>query len=138
MKALSRKQKMARGIALGAVTLMLGCESVALLPRDDVDRRAGDRRDEGRRDRFDARRDRDEVFGRVQDVDERRREIRLRTDDGRTSIVRYDSNTRVFDGNRDLRPEALRSGDEISVRLGRDLGGERYADEIRVVDRRGS
>jgi hypothetical protein len=137
MRTLSRKQKIGRGIALGAVTLMLGCESVALLPRDDVSgRRYGDRRNDDRRDRYDARRD--EVFGRVQDVDERRREIRLRTDDGRSSIVRYDSNTQVFDGNRDLRPEALRSGDEISVRLGRDIGGERYADAIRVVDRRGS
>ena len=127
-------KRMGRVLSLGILALALGCESVALLPREDVDRRAGDRR-ENRNDRFEARRD--EMVGTVQDVDERRREIRLRTDDGRNSLVRYDANTRISDGNRDLRPESLRSGDEITVRLGRDSGGERYADAIRVVDRRG-
>lgn len=119
---------------IGAMTIMLGCESVALLPRDDINRRSADRRDDPRRDRFDAR---DEIRGTVQDVDERRREIRVRTDGGRTSIVRYDGNTRIYDGGRDIRPEALRSGDEVSVQFGRDRGGDDYAASIRVVDRRG-
>lgn len=122
-------------LSIGVLAGILGCESVALLPREDVDRRSGDRSDAHRSDRFEARRD--DMYGTVQDVDERRREIRLRTDDGRNSIVRYDANTRISDGSRDLRPESLRSGDDVSIRLGRDTGGERYADAIRVVDRRG-
>jgi hypothetical protein len=121
---------------LGALGFTVGCESVALLPREDIDRRsAADRRDDTRRDRFDAR---EEINGTVQDVDERRREIRLRTEAGRTSIVRYDANTRIYDGSRDLRPDSIRSGDEVSVRFGRDRGGEDYAAAIRVMDRRGS
>jgi hypothetical protein len=120
---------------LGALGFTVGCESVALLPRDDIDRRSADQRADSRRDRFDAR---DEVYGTVQDVDERRREIRVRTEAGRTSIVRYDADTRISDGSRDLRPDALRSGDEVSVRFGRDRGGEDYATAIRVTDRRGS
>jgi hypothetical protein len=72
----------------------------------------------------------------IQDVDERRREIRVRTDDGGTSIVRYDGSTRISDGTRELRPDSLRSGDEISVRLGRSGAGEQYADAIRVIDQR--
>ena len=128
-------KRIGRVLSLGVLSLALGCESVALLPREDVDRRNGERRVDNRNDRFEARRD--EMHGTVQDVDERRREIRLRTDDGRNTLVRYDANTRIADGNHDLRAESLRSGDEITIRLGRDLGGERYADAIRVVDRRG-
>jgi hypothetical protein len=126
-------------LTLGALSLALGCERVALLPRGDVDgggysdRRADERRDSDRVER-DARRN--EVFGRIQDVDERRREIRVRTDDGGTSIVRYDGSTRISDGTRELRPDSLRSGDEISVRLGRSGAGEQYADAIRVIDQR--
>ena len=121
-------------LPIAALALLLGCESVALLPRDDVDNRRGDRRDGVRTDRFDAR---DEIYGTIQDVDEHRREIRVRTDAGRSSIVRYDGNTRISDGSRDVRPESLRSGDEIYIRFGRDRGGDDYADAIRVVDRRG-
>jgi hypothetical protein len=135
MTIMNPLRKIAGTMMLGALAFIVGCESVALLPREDIDRRSAERRDDSRRDRFDAR---DEVYGTVQDVDERRREIRVRTEAGRTSIVRYDANTRFSDGSRDLRPDSLRSGDEVSVRFGRDRGGEDYAAAIRVMDRRGS
>ena len=135
-------KKFGGALAIGALGLVFGCESVALLPRENIaERGSGDRRDEISRDRDrggverDSRRD--EIFGTVQNVDERSREIRLRTDDGRSSIVRYDGSTRVSDGSRDLRPESLRSGDEVSVRLGGDSRGEQYANSIRVLDKRG-
>jgi hypothetical protein len=137
-KILSIK-KLGGALAIGALSLMLGCESVALLPRENIaDRGSGDRRDEISRDRDRSDRDsrRDEILGTVQNVDERNREIRVRTDDGRNSVVRYDGSTRVSDGSRDLRPDSLRSGDEISVRLGRSATGEQYADAIRVIDKR--
>lgn len=137
---------LAGAFVFGAFTLAVGCESVAILPRENIaERGSGDRRDDSYRDRVverDSRRDefvrRDEVIGTVQKVDERSREIRLRTDDGRNAIVRYDGSTRISDGDRDLRPESLRSGDEVSVRVGRDFGGELYADAIRVRNRRDS
>jgi hypothetical protein len=135
-------KKLGGMLAIGALSLVFGCESVALLPRDNIaDRGSGDRRDEISRDRdrmaVERGSRRDEIFGTVQNVDERSREIRVRTNDGRSSIVRYDGSTRVSDGSRDLSPDSLRSGDEVSVRLGGDSRGEQYADSIRVLDKRG-
>jgi hypothetical protein len=141
VKKIFAMRKIGGALAIGAFSLVLGCESVALLPRESIaERGSGDRRDEINRDRdrIAVERDsrRDEIFGTVQNVDERSREIRVRTDDGRSSIVRYDGSTRVSDGSRDLRPDSLRSGDEISVRLARSGAGEQYADAIRVIDQR--
>jgi hypothetical protein len=140
-RVLSMK-KLGGALAIGALSLVFGCESVALLPRENIaDRGSGDRREEisRDRDRIAGERDsrRDEILGTVQNVDERNREIRVRTDDGRSSIVRYDGSTRVSNGSRDLRPDSLRSGDEVSIRLGGGSRGEQYADSIRVLDKRG-
>jgi hypothetical protein len=109
------------------------------LDRESIaDRRYGDRRDVGRGDRYDRDSRRDQVYGTVQDVDERRREVRVRTDDGRTTVVRYDNNTRIFDRDRDGRVSSLRAGDWVSIRLERDSRGEQYAEAIRIEDRRSS
>lgn len=131
-------------VFLGALATAWGCESVAILPRDDIsnrryDRPDGDRRSDERRgdwDRADSRRD--QIYGTVQDVNERRREIQIRTDEDRTTIVRYDDNTRISDDRGDVRATSLRSGDRVSVRLERSSGSEQYAGAIRVEDRRGS
>lgn len=134
------KKKLGYTVFLGALMTVWGCESVGILERDNIARsRYEDRRDDRRGDNDRRDRDRDQVYGTVQDVDERRREIRVRTDDGRTTIVRYDSNTRISDRDRDMRIDSLRSGDWVSIRLERGSGGgEQYADAIRVEDRRGS
>ena len=134
------KKKLGYTVFLGALMTVWGCESVGILERDNIARsRYEDRRDDRRVDNDRRDRDRDQVYGTVQDVDERRREIRVRTDDGRTTIVRYDSNTRISDRDRDMRIDSLRSGDWVSIRLERGSGGgEQYADAIRVEDRRGS
>jgi hypothetical protein len=133
-------KKLGLTLFLGALTTAWGCESVSLIGRESVEPRYGDgrsidRRGDYGRDRSDRR---DQVYGTIQDVDGRRREIRVRTDDGRTAVVRYDSNTRVFDGRRDAGVDSLRSGDMVSIQLDRSSGGEQYADAIRVEDRRGS
>jgi hypothetical protein len=138
MKPSILTKKLGWTLFLGTLTLAWGCESVGLLERDSIARRDDRRGDYDRRDRVDRDRDRDQVYGTVQEVDERRREIRVRTDDGRTTVVRYDNNTRISDGDRDMRIGALRSGDWVSIRLQRISGGEQYADAIRVEDRRGS
>ena len=83
-RVLSMK-KLGDALAIGALSLVFGCESVALLPRENIaDRGSGDRREEISRDRDrsagerDSRRD--EILGTVQNVDERNREIRVRTE----------------------------------------------------------
>ena len=138
MKRTISIKKLGGAFALGVLTMVLGCESVAILPRDDVgDRRGyGDRRDADRRD-SDRDSPRDQVYGRVQDVNERRREIRVRTEDDRTSVVRYDDNTRISDGSRDIRADSLRDGDAVSIRLERNSDAGQYANTIRVENRRG-
>ncbi|HEY5544266.1 MAG TPA: hypothetical protein VIM04_13550 [Candidatus Binatia bacterium] len=128
-------------VALGTVW---GCESVSLIGREsiepgyeqrsDIERRG----DYDRRDRFGRDTAQNHIYGTVQDIDERRREIRLRTDDGRTAVVRYDSSTRFFDGSRDIEVASVRTGDSVSIQLERNAGGEQYANAIRVEDRRGS
>jgi len=122
--------KLGLALFVGALAIVWGCESVSLVGRDPVEPRYGDRRDSDRRG--------DQVYGTIQGVNERRREIRVRTDDGSTAVVKYDSNTRVFDGRRDIRVDSLRSGDLVSIQLERSSGGEQYAGAIRVEDRRGS
>ena len=144
MKAMNLGRKLGLTLFVGALATTWGCESVSLVGRDTVEPRYGERGDferrgdEGRRDGFDRDWERDRLYGTVQDVDERRREIRVRTDDGRTASVRYNNNTKVFDGRRDADVDSLRSGDVVSIQLGRRSGSEQYADAIRVEDRRGS
>ena len=71
----------------------------------------------------------------MQRVDDSRREILVRT---RTEVVvvKYDPRTVVYERDRALRVSDLRNGDEVSIQLGRDAGYDRYADVIRMNDRR--
>lgn len=126
-------------LVLGSLITVWGCENVGIARRENIARneRYSDRRDSDW-DRYDRDARRQQIYGTVQDVDERRREIRVRENDGRTTVVRYDSGTRITDGSRDMRPESLRSGDQVSIRLDRDSRGEQYAESIRVEERRSS
>jgi hypothetical protein len=116
--------------------IVAGCESVALMPRADVDRRDYDpsaiRRDQDSSDR-DFRTD--EVVGTVQRVDEAARDIQLRTSEGRTVVFKYDPRTVVINRDREIRVEDLRYGDVILVRVARNSRGEQYAEYIRMNDR---
>lgn len=125
---------------LGALGTVWGCESVSLIGRDTIEPGYEQRSDIDRRDRFGRDTAQNHIYGTVQDIDERRREIRLRTDDRRTTVVRYDSRTRFFDANRDrdIEVASLRTGDSVAIQLERNSGDEQYANAIRVEDRRGS
>jgi len=129
------------------LTILWGCENVAILPRKDISKDLDRRGDAIARDRVeripDRDRDvreprlaRDEVVGTVQRIDERRREIELRTPEGRAVTVKYDDNTRVMDRDREMRVEYLNYGDLVSIRLDGGFRGEQYADVIRMTDRR--
>jgi hypothetical protein len=119
---------LAAWLAAGA----LGCESVALMPRRDVDRRDTVDRSPSNRDRDSTR----EVVGTVERIDEAVREIHLRTsEEGRSVILKYDSRTIVSHRDRDLRVEDLRRGDLVLVDVARDARGDQYAELIRMNDR---
>ena len=118
-----------------------GCESVALMPRPDIDQRDTARgappRELGTRTARDVdRSDRHEIVGTVQRVDETRREIHLRTGDRNLVVLRYDPRTVVYDRDHTLTVADLRQGDEIATQPTRSSGYDTYVDVIRMVDRR--
>jgi hypothetical protein len=113
---------------------MAGCESIALMPRPDID----DRSDTVTRGRYD--RDRslaNELVGTVERVDPSAREIHLRTTEGRMTALKYDPRTIVSHRGRDLRVEDLRRGDFVLVEVSRDGRGDDHAELIRMNDRPG-
>ena len=119
-----------------ALAMVIGCESVALMPRPDVDETLDRSRSEpapavGRVDRA-----RGEITGRVERVDEGRREIHVRTEGQNLRVFRYDPRTLVYDRERDLRVGDLRDGDEVTVQPSGGANDEQYADVIRILDRR--
>jgi hypothetical protein len=120
-----------------------GCESIALLPRQAIDDRADlsrrdlDRRDLERRpqDRAEIPRSRagDEITGTVQKIDQNRREIQLRTTEGRMTVIKYDPATVVYNRDREMPVDELRYGDLILIKVVKNSRGEQYADLIRLA-----
>ncbi len=129
------------GVIVFGLVGVAGCESVALMPRPDIDEtgvsrsRADRQSDVGRFER-ESDRARGEVTGTVQRIDEARREIHLRTGERNVVVFRYDPKTLVYDRDRDFPVQDLRSGDEVVVRPSGGSGYEQYADVIRIIDRR--
>jgi len=129
------------GTLVCALGVVAGCESVALMPRPDVDdsrviRNRADREPDVDRVERERRRASREVTGTVQRVDAARREIHLRTAERNLVVFRYDPNTPVYDRDRDLSVNALRNGDEIAVQPRGNSDYEQYAEVIRMIDRR--
>ena len=133
-------------IAITPFILLLcsaGCESIALMPRSSIDDRADvnrgdlDRRDSERRpeNRADVTRPQaaDEVTGTVQKVDQNRREIQLRTTEGRMTVIKYDPATVVYNREREMPVDDLRYGDLILIKIVKNNRGEQYADLIRLA-----
>jgi hypothetical protein len=73
-----------------------------------------------------------EVVGEVEVVDSRAREIEVRTDSGRTAVLRYDDGTQVIYRQRNYSPANLERGDYITARVQQDRDGQNYADTITV------
>lgn len=120
----------------------VGCESIALLPRPaiddradigrrDVDRRELDRRPESRAEI--PRPQADELTGTVQRIDQNRREIQLRTTEGRMTVIKYDAATVVYNREREMPVDDLRYGDLILIKVVKNNRGEQYADLIRLA-----
>lgn len=73
-----------------------------------------------------------DVLAEVQGVDSYDREIRIRTDDGRTADVHYDDNTRVVYQNREYAVTALERGDLVRMRIQETSTGALYTDLVEV------
>ena len=142
MKQKSRAKIMAVAPLLFLVS-SVGCESIAVLPRPtiddradasrrDLDRRELDRRPESRSE-IPRPRATDEVTGTVQRVDQSRREIQLRTTEGRMIVIKYDPATVVYNREREMPVDDLRYGDLILIKVVKNNRGEQYADLIRLA-----
>jgi hypothetical protein len=140
--------RLSYGLLLPAVIIVSGCESVALMPRPDVDRRSDSRRDRdvdrgvapsrdysGETQQGDRSGRQEEVVGTVESVNTAAREIRLRTPEARVVVIKYDPKVIVRSRDRELQVDSLRRGDLILVQISQNSRGERYADFIRMNDR---
>jgi len=73
------------------------------------------------------------ITGEIQYVDTRALEIEIRADSGRTSVVRYDNNTRVVYQQRNYAVSNLEPGDQVAMRT-QDRNGRLYTDLVTVRD----
>ncbi|MGZ8500651.1 MAG: hypothetical protein ACXW5W_19825 [Candidatus Binatia bacterium] len=73
-----------------------------------------------------------EIVGEVMNVDSRSREIEIRTDSGRTSMIRYDNNTQVLYRQRTYPVANLERGDYIAARVQQDRDGRYTTNTITV------
>jgi hypothetical protein len=117
------------GVLLSIFTAS-GCESIAVRPQPDVDRkeieRTPDTRDSAKT----------EIIGTVERVDRTSNEIQLRTTEAKVIVIKYDPSTVVYSREREVGIEALRPRDLILVRVSKTPRGDQYADLIRLNDRK--
>ncbi|HEY5543685.1 MAG TPA: hypothetical protein VIM04_10575 [Candidatus Binatia bacterium] len=73
-----------------------------------------------------------DIVGEVEYVDTRAREIEIRTDAGRTSVLRYDDRTQVIYRQRNYSVDNLERGDYVAARVQQDSEGRSYTDTITV------
>jgi hypothetical protein len=73
-----------------------------------------------------------DVVGEVEYVDTRASEIEIRTDGGRTAVVRYDDRTQVVYRQKNYSVANLEPGDYIAARVQRDRDGRDFTDTITV------
>lgn len=73
-----------------------------------------------------------DVVGEVRYVDARAREIEVRSESGRTVIVRYDNRTRVTYRQKDYAVSNLEPGDYVAMRTQQDRDGRLYTDLVAV------
>jgi hypothetical protein len=72
------------------------------------------------------------VVAEVRAVDTRDQTIRIRTDEGQTADVRYDSRTTVVYRDRNYDVDALEAGDLVRMEVTRTAQNEYYTDQIEV------
>jgi len=73
-----------------------------------------------------------DVIGEVQFVDSRNRELEIRTDSGRRSVLRFDNNTQVIYRQRNYPVSNLERGDYVAARVQQDRDGRWFVTSISV------
>jgi hypothetical protein len=73
------------------------------------------------------------VNAEIQDNDDVRQQVRIRTTDGREAVVRWDSGTEVIYLNERYSPAALERGDLVQMRIRETSDGELYTDYVVVT-----
>jgi hypothetical protein len=119
-----------RLVLLIFVFTVVGCETITVRPRPDVDRREIERTPDVRDSA------KTEIIGTVERVDKTKNEIQLRTTEAKIVVIKYDPATLVYSRERKVGIEALRLRDLILVRVAKTPQGEQYADLIRLNDRK--
>ena len=131
-----------RIIFLGFIFTAVRCESIAVRPRPDMDRREIERTPPVEQtppvERTPDARDsaKTEIIGTVERVDKIKNEIQLRTTEAKVIVIKYDPATLVYSRERQVGIEALRLRDLILVRVAKTSQGEQHADLIRLNDRK--
>ncbi|HLN86489.1 MAG TPA: OB-fold nucleic acid binding domain-containing protein [Candidatus Limnocylindrales bacterium] len=74
----------------------------------------------------------DDVIGEVQFVDNRTREVEIRSDSGRRSVLRFDNNTQVIYRQRSYPVSNLERGDYVAARVQQDRDGRWLTTSISV------
>jgi Domain of unknown function (DUF5666) len=107
--------------ALAALLLggaLAACEHIALMPRPSIE----------------GPTEAKSVTATVNGIDQRLREISLRTANNQHYVVNYTTGTRVIDGGRGASVNDLRTGDQVRVEIREGTGGRLFADEITLED----
>ncbi len=78
--------------------------------------------------------DQHDLVAEVERVDTSPREIHLRDNNGRSSVVRYDTSTRVIYREREYSVNQLEPGDIVAVEMKRGLLDGSYANLIRIQE----
>ena len=73
-----------------------------------------------------------DVRGEIDSVDDRSRELAVRSGWGSRETLRYDSRTRVLYRNQRYDVRDLERGDVVTIDVGGDSRGRRYAETVRV------
>jgi hypothetical protein len=95
------------------VALVAGCESIALMPRPDIDTPDAPR----------------SITASINGIDQQLREVYLRTRNNQHYVVNYTNDTRISDRGRELAVSRLRVGDQVRVDV-REEGRRLYARQI--------
>ena len=93
---------------------LAACENIALMPRPSIE---GPNQAKS-------------VTATVNGIDNKLREIYLRTANNQHYVVNYTTGTRVIDGGRAAGVNDLRTGDQVRVEIREGTGGRLFADEI--------
>jgi hypothetical protein len=74
-----------------------------------------------------------QLSGEVVSVDTRNQQIQIRTTDGRTGYINYDSNTKVYYNNQQYNVTSLENGDLVAMNVQNTNNNQIYTDQITVT-----